>query len=823
MDDGMDMGGGDIGGDLGNSDVSADTGGDLGGDLAGDGGADLNADIGGVEEDPIDEVPEEDLNGEEEAPVVDEMSEEDLNEEDDAPVDEAPKEDLNEEDEAPRVDEMPEEDLDGIEENGLGGEEGDNLNGEDTGDDPNQEAADEPIEDADDDLGEDPGEDTGDDPNQEAANEPIEDAGDGAGEDPGEDTGDDPNQEAADEPVEDAGDGEDDNQNADESDVQSAEEGDDLNDEESDDQSTEKGGDLSGEEGDDQSAEEGDDLNGEDDDDRSGEERQEDTAPPDSKMEDAAPGGGRGPCPICGQESCICDGGSDNPPPDVTCPICGNAPCTCESGDGGDNRCPKCGQSPCVCDTSNTGNEQTSARDRMSEYMNSHNYGREDSATYMTDPEWVALNRDLQNELGISQTPLDKMNDYMSSHNYGREDYRTYSNDPEWQELNQAFMNENSGKSNASDATPNTYDGNSDIPNDDNALRSDIADDDRSTDAFSGDELGDKEGDDLDGEEGGDLNGEEDDDQSTEGSDDLNGEEGGEQSGEEGDTDNIRDKAIVTDGDATNIDMEEVNDEAEKEEKRSADAIEKKYESYSAKDIVSQEEYQEYQQMYDHFDKMDIPQEYKDVLVECYKNMDNALKQEYNQYAPQLNVVDASYADVAHYNSVSKEIKMNCGRDIGDERGAGNTYFHETGHAIDHIKGLEAGEDSGITAQHEFTQSVRGDLVNALRNIRAENNCSWREARNILNDELASNPAASNIVSDVFGGVTKNRIRGDYTWGHENDYWAGHGGAKSSIIGQEAFAGINANICTGNTEAISFTSKYMPATMAKYQSIMRRS
>ncbi len=46
------------------------------------------------------------------------------------------------------------------------------------------------------------------------------------------------------------------------------------------------------------------------------------------------------------------------------------------------------------------------ALSNMSEYMNAHNYGMEDYETYSKDPEWQALNRDLQMANGIEPTEI---------------------------------------------------------------------------------------------------------------------------------------------------------------------------------------------------------------------------------------------------------------------------------------------------------------------------------------------------------------------------------------------------------------------------------
>lgn len=78
--------------------------------------------------------------------------------------------------------------------------------------------------------------------------------------------------------------------------------------------------------------------------------------------------------------------------------------------------------------------------------------GVEDTADESIDDSVEEKSRDIPNEElsssekndeGISQeiqekTPQQKLSEYMNSHNYGMEDYDTYSQDPEWQELHSA-------------------------------------------------------------------------------------------------------------------------------------------------------------------------------------------------------------------------------------------------------------------------------------------------------------------------------------------------------------------------------------------------
>lgn len=65
-----------------------------------------------------------------------------------------------------------------------------------------------------------------------------------------------------------------------------------------------------------------------------------------------------------------------------------------------------------ITDDAVSDTDEKSAMDRMSDYMNSHNYGLDDKDTYMSDPEWISINRDLKAELGIPQTAQEQMMDY---------------------------------------------------------------------------------------------------------------------------------------------------------------------------------------------------------------------------------------------------------------------------------------------------------------------------------------------------------------------------------------------------------------------------
>jgi hypothetical protein len=75
----------------------------------------------------------------------------------------------------------------------------------------------------------------------------------------------------------------------------------------------------------------------------------------------------------------------------------------------------------------------------ISDYMNAHNYGKDDFATYSQDPQWRQLMRQEYPDYELPEMSQEsastQLSQYMSYHNYGADDYAEYSQDPIWREL----------------------------------------------------------------------------------------------------------------------------------------------------------------------------------------------------------------------------------------------------------------------------------------------------------------------------------------------------------------------------------------------------
>lgn len=107
-----------------------------------------------------------------------------------------------------------------------------------------------------------------------------------------------------------------------------------------------------------------------------------------------------------------------------------------------------------VHDFSSPAKTQSEVFEKLTDYYNSHNYGKMDYAEYSIDPKWQELNNAYRQENGLEPIEYsDKTNDsqsgaferlseYYNSNNYSKMDYPEYSKDPEWQKLNNAYLKE---------------------------------------------------------------------------------------------------------------------------------------------------------------------------------------------------------------------------------------------------------------------------------------------------------------------------------------------------------------------------------------------
>ena len=173
--------------------------------------------------------------------------------------------------------------------------------------------------------------------------------------------------------------------------------------------------------------------------------------------------------------------------------------------------------------------------------------------------------------------------------------------------------------------------------------------------------------------------------------------------------------------------------------------------------------------------------------------------------------------EAAYFSPNENAVHVNQADDLNNPLGKCNTFFHETGHQIDWIAGHDTGGQTPISYQMGMATTIREDYENAVQGIMRTNSCSRDAAERALRIELCRAPDAANCVSDVFGGVSHNKVTGK--WGHDTSYWVG---SQSDInLATEAFAEISADLACSNTSHTDFTRKWMPKTFELYERIVR--
>lgn len=351
------------------------------------------------------------------------------------------------------------------------------------------------------------------------------------------------------------------------------------------------------------------------------------------------------------------------------------------------------------------------------------------------------------------RTSFEKLSEYMNEHNYGPDDFETYSQDPVWRELHGAAYPEIETPNQLDNERDNTTSGkNVDIESD--VIEGNA---DRNESLFSK----------------------------------LFGR-----------------KDVGSDVSPTNIILNtDSNSVANNSEKDLIDDSSK-----FVRDMVGADEYAQYRNFYNRLGKLDISDDYRSSLINNYKNMDSDIKDFYNVNASELKCLDSKFPGTAHFSSNECGFKFSETKDVAKGLGTGNTFYHESAHMLDWLSGKYG---NNLTERFNLTASIQEDYNDAISGIMNKENCTLEQAQNKLSDILWSHPTESNCVSDVFGGLTGNRVSGP--WGHSFEYWAQR---DRSIIGKEAFAEITADSAC-NHQNLAFTKQYLPKTYELYKKIIK--
>lgn len=172
---------------------------------------------------------------------------------------------------------------------------------------------------------------------------------------------------------------------------------------------------------------------------------------------------------------------------------------------------------------------------------------------------------------------------------------------------------------------------------------------------------------------------------------------------------------------------------------------------------------------------------------------------------------------------------------------AGNTFFHEMGHAFDHAVSDGALLDQSMTATttlsngKTFGQTIYDEVQDRIKKIRKEQKIKARDAKSalhhLLEDDVTDNDKNMLSVIDLYGGSTNGYMRINKL-GHEGSYWSPRKtkyrtqtkeekeAFRNNRLGSEGFAEFIA-AHTMDPEELKHLKKWLPESYKAYLELLK--
>ena len=203
-----------------------------------------------------------------------------------------------------------------------------------------------------------------------------------------------------------------------------------------------------------------------------------------------------------------------------------------------------------------------------------------------------------------------------------------------------------------------------------------------------------------------------------------------------------------------------------------------------------------------------VSQEYGDALEARFAQGSDTAQQAFAKYVGQGSVVDGAYSGTAHFSSATQKISMDFAKDAANARGAGTTFFHEHGHFIDFLSSPGVGYTS--TQGPTFGALLRSDFERYIKAAMKKHKTTKTAAYSLVGAEIKG--PLYNAVSDLFGGMSRNKCVGDY--GHWRvSYWRNPG-----AIEKEAFAHMFEAQFSAEKHALM--EQYFPEALAEFERLL---
>lgn len=218
---------------------------------------------------------------------------------------------------------------------------------------------------------------------------------------------------------------------------------------------------------------------------------------------------------------------------------------------------------------------------------------------------------------------------------------------------------------------------------------------------------------------------------------------------------------------------------------------------------------------------------------EMIANAPEDVQKVWRKYQNELELdKDTKLSGTPHFNPDKNRVFMHIDEDIKGtiHSDPGDTFFHEFGHQIDHLKTQTMPRHGFAKYSTELGQSIYDEVQ---EQIKAQPDKRVAVKRALLKQQLMKdtqeNSKSMGSISDLYGGATKNKLRVDM--GHRDNYWElprrrgitwsneDKEQFKNYRLGSEGFAEMFSAEVRQSDEIEKF-KKYLPKSYEKFKEML---
>lgn len=167
----------------------------------------------------------------------------------------------------------------------------------------------------------------------------------------------------------------------------------------------------------------------------------------------------------------------------------------------------------------------------------------------------------------------------------------------------------------------------------------------------------------------------------------------------------------------------------------------------------------------------ELKSKYRDEIIDVIKNAPYEIRDFIEKNKNEIVFLNEATSFAAREGQAG--IRVNLGRDSVNERGKWTSVFHEIGHRVDRLAGRPS-------ENPDFERMLKNDFEKLVRGYQTYYNKNRLVAYEEISKMILG--AEYHSVSDLFGGLSDNQCRGDYSH-NSPEYWD-----KPGRLGREAFA-----------------------------------